>query len=161
MPRRYVVTFEGVAISAAQDLFEIKGAAGKTAKILRCWLGMTDTTLQTAQALQLRCRFLPATVTDGSGGTTPTFQKLDPGDAAASITALANNTTKATTSGTAVVVHEAGVHNYAGHEWNPFRDTRGSEQVIGPSEAFVYELLSTVSGTCHFSGGVEIEESGG
>jgi hypothetical protein len=33
--------------------------------------------------------------------------------------------------------------------------------VIGPSEAFVFELLSTVTGTVHLSGGVRVEEIGG
>lgn len=158
MGRIYTVVFENVAISAAQDLFQIKGAAGKLAKIRRVTLGMTNTTLQTAQALQIRGRFLPATVTDGSAGTTPAFKPQDPGDAAASVTAMANNTSKATTSGTAVTLFERGVHNFSGDDW-PF--PVGTEPIIGPSESFVYELLSTVTGTCNFSGTLMIEEMGG
>lgn len=156
MGRIYRVTFEQVAVSAAQDLFEIKGAAGKMLRILHRWVGSTDTTLPTAQMLALRERFLPATVTDGSGGSTPTPQKTDPGDAAASFTALANNTTKATTNGTAVILWESGVHIYNGYD-----DTLEAPYPIGPSEAYVMELLSTVTGTVHLSGGVEVEEIGG
>lgn len=156
MPRIYRVTFEEVAVTAAQDLVQISGAAGKMVRILRRWVGATDTTLPTEQMLALRERFLPATVTNGSGGTTPTITKNDPGDAAASATALVNNTTKATTSATAVVLNEASVDSKLSYdEWylNP--------PLIGPGEAYVFELLSTVSGTMHLSGGVEIEESGG
>lgn len=156
MSRLYRVTFSAVAVSAAQDLFQIKGASGKIIRILNRWIGATDTTLPAGQMLQLRERFLPATVTDGSGGSTPTPAKTDPGDAAASFTALANNTTKATTSGTAIVLHETGVHIY-----NGFDEDHDAPPVIGPSESYVFELLSTVSGTVHLSGGVLIEEIGG
>lgn len=158
MGRVYLVTFENVTVSVAQDLIQVTGAAGKICRINRQWLSSTNTTLPTAQMLQLRGRFLPATVTNGSGGSTPTVTKTDPGDAAASFTALANNTTKATTSGTALTEEEGGTHIY-----NPYERVfnQKSPPVVGPSEAFVFELLSTVSGTCNFSGGVEVEEIGG
>lgn len=156
MPRVYSVTFEEVAVSAAQDLVQIKGASGKTLRILRAWWGATDTTLPTSQQVSTRGRFLPATVTDGSGGSSPTPRKFDPGDAAASFTALANNTTPASTNGTATILLERGDHIYAGMS-HSFRNP----PVIGPSESFVFELLSTVTGTVHLSGGVEVEETGG
>ena len=158
MPRVYRVTFEGVAVTAAQDLVFVPGATGKMVRILRRWVGATDTTLPTAQMLQLRERFLPATVTAGTGGTTGiTPSKTDPGDATCSITtAGTNNTGKATTSGTAVVLNEDSCHinnGYNEYSLNP--------PPIGPSEGYVFELLSTVSGTVHLSGGVEFEEIGG
>ncbi len=158
MPRIYRVTFEGVAVSAAQDLVQITGATGKIYRVLRRWVGATDTTIPTSQMLQLRERFLPATVTVGAGGTTGiTPSKNDPGDAAcSSATCATNNTTKATTSGTAITLNEIGVHIFNGYDeicLNP--------APISPGEAYVFELLSTVSGTVHLSGGVEIEETGG
>ena len=155
MPRIYTVNFENVTISAAQDLVVIKGSTGKICRILRMWLGPTNTTLQTAQHWRLRSRFLPVTVTLGSGGTTPTPQPLDPGDAAAAATAHVNDTTPATTNGTASLLWADGGHNYAGVDW-PFRNP----PIVGLNQAFTFELLSTVSGTCAFSGGVEFEESG-
>lgn len=156
MPRIYRVPFEAVSVSAPQDLIQITGAAGKIVRPIRAWVKATDTTLPTAQMLQTRCRFLPATVTAGSGGSTPTIAKNDPGDAGASFTALANNTTKATTGGTAVVIDEGGDHIYSGYDV-----AFSNRPPVGPSEAFVFELLSTVSGTVHLSGGVEVEEIGG
>ena len=119
---------------------------------------MTDTTVATSQSVSTRCSFLPATVTNGSGGTTPVAQKLDPGDASPSVTAKANNTTPATTSGTKVTLEESGDHAYNGYRsmWDD-----KSTPIVGPSESFVLELLSTVSGTVHMSGGVECEELGG
>lgn len=158
MGRRYSVSFEGVAVSAAQDLLQIKGATGKILRIRSISVGATDTAEPTAQQLELRCRFLPATVTDGSGGSTPTPRRFDPGDAAASFTALANNTTQATTSGTAAILGEWGVHIANGLIWI-FPDAE--TPIVGPSESFVWELLSTVTGTVHLSGSATVEELGG
>ena len=155
MSRIYTVTFENVAVSAAQDLIQIKGASNKMLRILRRWVGATDTTIPTGQMLRLRERILPATVTDGSGGTTPTPVKHDQGDAAASFTALANNTTPATTNGTAVVEYATGCHIF-----NGFDDIHDDPPTVGPTSSYVFELLSTVTGTVHLSGGVEVEEIG-
>lgn len=156
MPRQYRVTFEDVAVSAAQDLLQIKGASGKIVRIVKVWWGATNTTAPTAQQIKWRCRYLPATVTDGSGGGSATIGKVDPGDSAASFTALANNTSKATTNGTASVIHEGGDHVYAGG-MESFPD----KPPVGPSESFVFELLSTPTGTLNMSGGALVEEIGG
>ena len=160
MARKYVVPFENVTVSAAQDLLQITGATGKMLQIERiwCYADSESGALPTAQLLAFRARTLTATVTNGSGGTTPTISKVDPGDASASFTALANNTTKATTSGTAIVQEESGAHIYSGHDVS-FPLNR--QPPIGPGEAFVYELLSTVSGTVTLSGGAWVSEIGG
>lgn len=156
MPRTYSVTFEEVLCSSPQDLLQIKGAAGKTLRILRQYVALTDSSPPTNQQLAVRSRFLPATVTDGSGGTTPTPRPFDPGDAAASFTALANDTTKATTNGTATILEENACNSFAGYDYMFPR-----APIIGPSESFVFELLSTTVGGPHLSGGVVVEESGG
>lgn len=156
MPREYTVNFPPTTVSAAQDLVAIYGATGKMCRILRCWVASTDTTLDTGQMLSLRLRFLPATVTPGSGGSAATPQALDPGDASASFTAAVNNTTKATTNGTASILEENGCHIYSGYDVH-----YSKPKFVGPSEAFVFELLSSVSGTVNLSGGVLVEESGG
>lgn len=155
MPRTYTVGFDGVSVAAAQDLLQIKGAASKVLLIKRVWLGATPTTLATAQGLRLRCRYLPATVTDGSGGTTPTPQPLSPGDAAASFTALANNTTPATSSGTARLLYPWGEHIYNGENW-----VFPKPPEIIASTSFVFELLAAPSASVGMSGGCEIEEYG-
>jgi hypothetical protein len=153
--RIYRVLFENISISAAQDLFQIKGAAGKMCLIRRAVLGCTQQT-PTNQQLKLRGRFLPATVTDGSGGSSPTPQKTDPGDATASFTAKANNTTQASTGGTAVVTHEWGVNIYAGLDEELARPVP-----VGPSESWVFELIGAPTAGHTFSGFVEVEEIGG
>ncbi len=157
MARVYTVGFENVTISAAQDLIALKGhaTAGKIFRVLRVWLGMTNTTLQTAQGLRLNCKVTAATFTVGSGGTAPAINPVDRGDPAASFTARANDTTPGTTGAAFKSLVSQGVHNFAGWDW-PFK----TPPVFGLLEGFVFELLSTVSGTCAFSGGCEVEEWG-
>lgn len=154
--RIYSVVFNEVTVSVAQDLFQIKGATGKMLRIRRVSINAAATTVPTAQGFSLRCRFLPATVTDGSGGSTPTPQPMDPGTSAASFTALANSTTKATTSGTAKILESNGCHISAGYDYQfPEPPT------VGPSESFVFEMLNTPTGTVVVSGTALVEEIGG
>jgi hypothetical protein len=156
MPRLYSVSFEDVAISVAQDLVQIKGATGKMLRIRRVYVSAVDTSPGTNQFMSLRCRFLGATVTDGSGGSTPTPKPFDPGDAAASFSALANNTTKATSSGTVNILEDNGCNIFAGYDYMfPYPPD------VGPSESFVFELLQGPNGAIHLSGGVVVEEIGG
>jgi hypothetical protein len=155
MSRTYTVSFENVTVSAAQDLLQVKGASNKMLRILRRWVSATDTTIPTGQMLRLRERLLPATVTDGSGGSTPTPAKHDQGDAAATFTSLANSTTPASTNATAVVLATMGCHVF-----NGFDDIHDDPPTVAPSQSYVFELLSTVTGTVHLSGGVEVEEIG-
>ncbi len=156
MPRTYSVSSENILVAAAQDLLQIKGASGKIIRIKEINLGCTDGSLATGQMLELRCRFLPATVTDGSGGGTPTPRRMDVGDSAASFTALSNNTTPATTNGTAGILREDSAHLYSPYTY-PFP----VPPVVGPSESFVFELLNAPSGTVHLSVGAVVEEYGG
>jgi hypothetical protein len=164
VPRIYTVSFEGVAVSAAEDLIQITGAAGKIMFILEVNLQVTDVTLATGQGIETRARFLPATFSVGSGGTTGiTPTKYDPGDAAcSSSTCATNNTSKATTSGTALTNHESGGHLYNGEfkQWATMQNVAAGIPV-GPSEGWVYELLSVTSGTVHLSGYCRIAEVGG
>lgn len=156
MPRRYKVTFEKVAVSAVQDLVTIFGASGKMLRIIRTWVDCVDVTAPTNQQLALRCSFVPATLGGSSGGSTPTPAKIDQGDAAASFTAHANDTTKATSSGTIVKIEENGANVFAGWDY-----MWPSPPPIGPSQAFVFELITAPTGTLTLSGGCEVEEIGG
>ena len=157
MSRVYSVSFENIAVTAAQDLICITGASSsKITRIISCNVGATNTTLPTAQMLEIRCRLLGATVSAGTGGNSFTPIKLDQGDSAASSTGYINATGKATTSGTAYVLFEDAAHIFAGHSI-----TFPSRPIVSNGEAFVYELLSTVSGTVNMSGSVYFEEIGG
>lgn len=158
MPRRYIVSEPNFTLTAAMDLIQIKNASGshKAVRIIRWWWKPTDNALATAQVLMTRCRRLPSTVTDGSGGTTQTPRPLDPGDPASTFTALTRNTTPATTNGTAAIVDEGGAHIYNGYEQQPEEPIE-----ISDAQSFVFELTSAaIQGTIKISAGVEVEELG-
>lgn len=158
MGRVYRVSFTNVSVSAAQDLITIPGATSKVLRILRTGLGCTNTSLAAGQMLSLRARYLPATVTLGTGGTgSITPSKNEPSDAICSVTTARTNdfTTQATTSGTAVVL---GV--WGSHLWQTFDYVWKTSPVIIPSTAFVFELLGAPTGSVNLSAFVEFEEIG-
>ena len=103
MGRVYAVTFDQVAVSAAQDLFEITPAANKPIKIIGLFLGQSSDEGDAAAEL-LPISVIRGNATSGSGGSTVTPTPLTPTDVAASFTAEANNTTIAST-GSPVTLH--------------------------------------------------------
>ncbi len=158
MGRRYMVTEPNFTAVAAMDLVQIKNASGshKTLKIHRWGWRPTDNSLATAQVLMTRCRRLPSTVTDGSGGATPTPRLIDGGDTAATFTALTRNTTPASTNGTASIQDEGGGHIYNGYE-----QVSSEGITIADAQSFVFELTSAaVQGAPKISAFVEVEEIG-
>ena len=60
------------------------------------------------EGLRISIMRLPATFTGGSGGSTITPATMDSADAACGATTKCNNTTVATTSGTAITIAEFG-----------------------------------------------------
>jgi hypothetical protein len=155
MGRVYTVTGEAITGASLVDLVSVKGSTGKTVKIKRIRFGATDTTLPTAQMIEWVLKYLPATVTAGSGGSAATPGPVDPGDAAASFTARVGDTTGATSNGTTVKVIDGGDHIYQGVDV-PVPDC----PVCGLNEQLTLTILSTLSGTAHLSVTVWVEETG-
>lgn len=170
MARIYTVQFEAVAVSAAQDLFAIIATSTpKSVRLLRCTLGNENSTIPTSQTLGIQVlMFNGATITAGSGGTTPTIGKTDNGDASATgFTAAANNTTAATTTGTTNIVYDGGFHLFNGFDESFVVDgsnPRGSMPVMVAAAAnagtIIVRLKNTPSGTINLSGCVWVEEAG-
>lgn len=101
--RQYTVQFNGVAVTAPQDLFEIVAAAGKVCFIN--YLNLSNLTEVGDAAEEMLLILLKSgQTTSGSGGTAPTPVPINVTDAAAGFTAEANNTTKAS-AGTIVTHH--------------------------------------------------------
>lgn len=98
----YTVQFNDVAITAAQDLFEIVAASGKPLVLLGYGLSQKTDVGDAAEEI-LTLLFKSGQTTSGSGGSSPTPVNQDTSGGAASFTAEANNTTKAS-AGT-IVTH--------------------------------------------------------
>lgn len=118
MSRMYAVTFSAVAVTAAQDLFELSPASNKPVEIVGIELGQTSDSGD-AQDEQLQLDIIRGYTSSGSGGSAATPAPLDPSDAAAGFSAEVNNTTPANT-GTAVTLHASAWNVRAGYiNWFP------------------------------------------
>lgn len=103
-PRFYTVAFEGVAVTATQDFFELTPGDDKPIAICGLFIGQTSD-FGDAQDEILRYQIVRGNSTSGSGGgTNPTPRPLNPSDAAATFTCEINNTTPAS-AGTPVILH--------------------------------------------------------
>lgn len=100
--RMYSVVFSAVAVTAAQDLFEITPADDKPVEIVGIELGQSSDAGD-AQDELLQISIIRGYTTSGSGGSAPTPAPIGAADAAAGFTAEVNNTTVANT-GTAVTL---------------------------------------------------------
>lgn len=111
MARVYTVSYQGTITAAGgdTDLLEVLPADDKPIKLAGFVLSQISEVGDTAEEdLRISVMRLPATVTSGSGGSAPTPAPLDSADAACGAACECNNTTVATTSGTAVTIEEIG-----------------------------------------------------
>ena len=144
--RPYSVGFSGVSVSAVQDLFSLLATANMAFEIHFIKLGqITQTTIG---GLRVRLRRLPATVTVGSGGTAVTPAALLPSDGAATVTARVNDTTQASTSGTAVDLPDTW-DLPGGFLWMP---PEADRPIIRPSQGFIVSLDTTPGAALTVSG---------
>jgi len=149
--RAYSVEFNNVAVSVVQDLIALYCGSSMACGLLGFVIGQITGT--TVANLRIRVRRLPTTVTSGSGGGAATPRKAMQGDAAATATARINDTTQATTSGTAETLHSDVFNTVNGYQffWPP-----NMVPTIGISQAAVLSLDQapgapmTMSGTLYF-----------
>lgn len=121
--RLYTCTFVATSVTAVQDLFFVKPAADKPTILEAVYLSNVGGTADAGDAqeelLRLEIIRLPATVTNSSGGASCTPTPVNTNDTAASFTARVNDTTVATTSGTALTEHAEGFNVRVGWQYVP------------------------------------------
>ncbi len=156
----FTAAFSAVAISAAQDLFELVPDATTRIRILEVDIGQysdpgtggADDDLEI-----LSIAFHRGHTTSGSGGSSVTPANLNPNGRASVTTVEANNTTVATTSGT--LIFASTWHTQAGFIWRPpedfVRDPFRRHIIIVPSQRFVIRITApadavTANGTVTF-----------
>ena len=157
MGRIYTATFEDVAVVVLQDLFEILLPADLI--VLIHALHITKHDDADNENLSASLRFIPATETSGTGGTSVTPRKGDEGDVASSCTVEANNmTTLATSSGSIEEKWPFGFNMVAGlhYIWTP--ETR---PVLSPSSMYVIRLDTAPAASTQMNGILAFEEIGG
>jgi len=160
MGRRYTAQVNGVAVTAAQDVFEIAAPADAVV-VVHGWslLQTTDVGDAAEEVLLVSTVRGVGSVTSGSGGSTPTAQPLEDGDAAFGGTVEANNTTRmAAGTGTLETLEQ--------HGWNvriPLVHFYPPElrPVISPSNRWTLSLPAAPADSITTSACVWFEEIGG
>lgn len=157
--RLYTVTFTAVSVTAAQDLFYIKPAADKVC-ILEAWYlsnvgGTADAGDSQEELLRIEVIRLSVTVTVGSGGTAPTPTPVAVNDTAAAFTARVNDTTVATTSGTAATLHADGLNIRVPTPWVPVPEHRFP---VANAQAIVVRLNTAPNDAVLMSGTAYVRE---
>jgi hypothetical protein len=157
--RAYVVEFHNVSISAQQDLFYVKPAADKICVIEALYLsnvgGAADAGDAQEELYRMEIIRLPATVTVGSGGGSMTPNPTATNDAAAGFTARINDTTVATTNGTALNLHSDGWNVRVPYVWMPPPEHR---LLIANAQAVVVRLVTTPADAVTCNGTLIVRE---
>jgi hypothetical protein len=119
MGRVYSIQFENVAVTAAQDFFEVSPADDKPVKLLGLFLSQSSE-IGDAQEEMMRIQVIRGYTSSGSGGSAGTAVPVDRNAAAAGLACEVNNTTVANT-GTAVVIHSESFNERTGLAmwWTP------------------------------------------
>ncbi len=158
MGRFYSIPFSAVAVSAAQDLFEVLAGTGKPFLLHEIVLAQSsDFGDAAAEGLSLLLKKATGSYTSGSGGTTPTPVPHQTGDSAAACTTEVNNTTQAATgSGALTTVRAEAFNVQAGWQYLPTPETR---LYFRPAEACVLSV-TVPADAITLSGTMVIEELG-
>lgn len=157
--RLYVVEFHAVAATVQQTLFYLKPAADKPIAIelvkIAAAGGSADAGDAQEELFDIECIYLPATVTAGSGGNSFTPSPKCVNDSAAGFTARINDTTKATTSGTALNRDSDGMNSRIPYFWLPAPEHR---DIVANAAAFIVNLNTTPADSILLNGTVLVRE---
>lgn len=160
MPRMYTAVFKDIAVTAAQDLFEIAGPADAITVIHGFTLTQSTETGDAAEEmLKLTTNRGVGSVTSGSGGATVTPQPVEDGDAAYGGVVERNNTT-------IMAVGTGTLEELEAFAWNvrvPFVQvyTPETRPVISPSNRWTLELEGAPVDSVTMTGTVTFSEIGG
>lgn len=160
MARRYTAVFKEVAVTAAQDLFEIAAPADAIVRVLNWTLSQkTETGDAAEEMLTITTNRGVGSVTSGSGGASVTPQPIEDGDAAFGGTVERNNTT-------IMAVGTGTLEELEVHSWNvrvPYQKIYTPEEcpIISPSNRWTLECETAPADSITMSGTITFEEIGG
>ncbi len=150
----FVAPFENIAVSAAQDIYELATAATNSARVRRVKLSTNKTS---SEQLRIGIYRYSGAPTSGSGGASPTVRKLSAGVGTNTVTVERNNTSGAS-GGTAELLHAEFWNAVTPFEWVPI-DEKGFVE-LAASEHFVVRLEAAPGASIQMDGNVEWEEIG-
>lgn len=157
MGRMYAVTFEGVAVTAAQDFFEVSPADDKPILIHGCYLSQSSDLADAAEEI-LRVAIIRGHATSGSGGSAFTPLPLTSSAGVASGFASEINNTTIASTGTGVTLHAETFNIRSGWVYIPTPEARpGASQA---NTTIVVRLMAAPADSLTMSGTLIVEELG-
>jgi hypothetical protein len=154
--RIYSVVFDNVAVTAAQDFFEITPADDKPCRFVGLLLSQSSDTGD-AQEEILRYAIIRGHTTSGSGGTAPTPRPFDRSGPAAGFAAKVNNTTIASVGTTHSLVNDCFNVRSGLQLWFPPECWPEASQA---DTTIVVRLLSTPADSLTMTGTLILAEGG-
>lgn len=154
MGRVYSVNFENVAVTAAQDFFEISPADDKPVRLLGLFLSQSTETGDAAEEM-MRVKVVRGHSTGGSGGSAQTPVPIDPADTAAGFAAEVNNTTIAS-AGTGLILHSEAFNVRSGLAmfWTPETAPKANQG----NTTIVVRLMANPADSVTMNGTLYVEE---
>lgn len=154
--RLYAVSFENVAVTAAQDLFDIAPATNKPCRLHACYISQS-TEVGDAQEEMLRLKIIRGLATVGSGGGTFTPVPLNENDSAAGFTARINDTTVAVVgAGATEVLWAESFNERVGWQYLPTPEMRPF--CSAAKTRIVVTMLTTPADSVTMNGTLIVEE---
>jgi hypothetical protein len=154
--RIYTVEFEGVAVTAAVDFFELTPADDKPIEIMGIFLSQSSDLGDAASEI-LRYRVIRGHTTSGSGGAAPTPRPLNRSGAAAGFAAETCNTTIASV-GTPLNLHSDAFNIATGLQlWLPESCEWEASQA---DTTIVVRLMAAPADSLTMSGTLYVREQG-
>lgn len=153
MGRMYSVTFEEVAVTAVQDLFEVVAPADSAVAI--CGLVISQSSDAGDSASEQLNVLIHRGSTSGSGGSAATPAPMNLGDAAFGGTCEVNNTSQST-EGTQLHAECFNIMAGLALWWPP-----ECRPMVSPSGRVIVELQTAPADSLTMSGTLYIEEIGG
>lgn len=157
MSRMYAVTFENIAVTAAQDFFELSPADDKPVRIHAVYLSQASDVGDAAEEM-LRVTIKRGHTTSGSGGSAFTPVPLESSAGAAAGAAAEINNTTIASAGTAVALHAETFNIRSGFVYIPTPEARpGASQA---NTTIVVRLEAAPADSLSMSGTLIFEELG-
>lgn len=154
----YSATFTGIAVTAAQDFFELLVPSDAVARILEVTLSQsTDAGDAQSEQLSVSVMRYTGSPTSGSGGSTITPVARESGQPASGATVERNNTT-IMSGGTAATLHSESFNVMAGlcKTWTP-----ETAPCVSPGNYLVVRLNGAPADSVTFDGTLYWDEMGG
>ena len=154
MGRVYSVNFENVAVTKAQDFFEISPTDDKPVRLLGLFLSQSTETGDAAEEM-MRVQVIRGHSTGGSGGSSQTPVPIDPADTAAGFAAEVNNTTIAS-AGTGLILHSEAFNVRSGLAmfWTPETAPKANQG----NTTIVVRLMANPADSVTMCGTLYVEE---